>query len=69
MIRYAVPLLVLGALAAPATAAEVQIQAQAPVVELTVTDTVNAKPDVARLGALIGRDLGHWLADCGNPGG
>ena len=51
MIRYAVPLLVLGALAAPATAAEVQIQAQAPVVELTVTDTVNAKPDVARLGA------------------
>lgn len=51
MIRYAVPLLALSAIAMPATAAEVQIQAQAPVVELTVSDTVDAKPDVAEIGA------------------
>jgi uncharacterized protein YggE len=51
MIRYAIPLLALSALAAPVGAAEVQIQSQGPVVELSVSDTVNAKPDVARLGA------------------
>jgi uncharacterized protein YggE len=50
MIRYAVPLLAMTLPAAPAIAAEVQIQAQAPVVELTVSQTVNAKPDVAQIG-------------------
>jgi uncharacterized protein YggE len=50
MIRYAVPLLAMSALAAPAVAAEVQIQAQAPVVELTVSETVNSAPDVAQIG-------------------
>lgn len=51
MIRYAVPLLAAIALAAPAAAAEVQIQAQAPVVELTVSQTVKSKPDVAQVSA------------------
>jgi uncharacterized protein YggE len=51
MIRYAIPLLAMTALAAPAAAAEVQIQAQAPVVELTVSETVNSAPDVAQVGA------------------
>lgn len=50
MIRYAVPLVALSALALPAAAAEVQIQAQAPVVELSVSETVNAAPDVAQVG-------------------
>lgn len=50
MIRYAIPLLALTALTAPAAAAEVQIQAQAPVVELTVSETVNSTPDVAQVG-------------------
>jgi uncharacterized protein YggE len=39
------------ALALPAAAAEVQIQAQAPVVELTVSETVDSKPDIAQVGA------------------
>jgi uncharacterized protein YggE len=50
MIRYAIPLLAMTALAVPATAAEVQIQAQAPVVELTVGETVNSAPDIAQIG-------------------
>jgi uncharacterized protein YggE len=50
MIRYAIPLLAMTALAAPTTAAEVQIQAQAPVVELSVSETVNSTPDIAQIG-------------------
>ncbi len=50
MYRYAIPLLVMTASTAPAAAAEVQIQAQAPVVELSVSETVNAAPDIARVG-------------------
>ncbi|MGZ3172905.1 MAG: SIMPL domain-containing protein [Croceibacterium sp.] len=50
MIRYAIPLLAMSALRAPAAAAEVQIQAQAPVVELTVSETVNSTPDIAQIG-------------------
>jgi uncharacterized protein YggE len=50
MIRYAVPLLAMTALAVPAAAAEVQIEAQAPVVELSVSETVNSAPDVAQVG-------------------
>lgn len=50
MIRYAIPLLAMTALAVPAAAAEVQIQAQAPVVELSVSETVNSTPDVAQVG-------------------
>lgn len=54
MIRKALPLVALAALAplaAPAAAAEVQIQAQAPVVELTVNEVVYSAPDVAQIGA------------------
>lgn len=51
MTRYAFPMVALTLLAAPAVAADVQIQAQAPVVELTVSDTVNAAPDLVRVGA------------------
>ena len=50
MIRYALPLLA-AAVAVPATAAEVQIQAQGPVVELTMQETVNSRPDLAQIGA------------------
>ena len=56
MIRYAIPLLAsstlaLGAIAAPAAAAEIQIQSAGPVVELNVTESVKAKPDIATVGA------------------
>lgn len=53
MLRSAVPFLAASMLAAPiasASAAEIQIQASAPVVELTVTESVKAKPDIARVG-------------------
>ncbi|OYW45180.1 MAG: hypothetical protein B7Z08_04370 [Sphingomonadales bacterium 32-68-7] len=39
------------ALAMPAAAADVQIQATGPVVELTVQGSVDAAPDIARVGA------------------
>jgi len=51
MIRYAIPLLAAASLASPLAAAEVQIQAQAPVVELTVSETVKSRPDVAQVSA------------------
>lgn len=51
MIRYAIPLLAMTALIAPAQAAEVQIQAQGPVVELTVNEIVYSAPDMAEIGA------------------
>lgn len=51
MIRYALPLLALATLAAPAAAAEVQIEAAGPVVELTVNEMVKARPDIATVGA------------------
>ena len=37
--------------ASPAVAAEIQLQAQGPVVELAVTEIVKARPDVATVGA------------------
>ena len=51
MMRYALPLFVAAALAVPASAAEVQIQSQGPVVELTITETVKARPDIATVSA------------------
>lgn len=51
MIRYSIPLLAAAVLAAPAVGAEVQIQAQGPVVELTVNESVEAEPDIATVGA------------------
>ncbi|HEU4821719.1 MAG TPA: SIMPL domain-containing protein [Qipengyuania sp.] len=51
MNRTILPLTILAVSAAPATAAEIQLQAQGPVVELSVTETVKAKPDLATVGA------------------
>jgi len=56
MIRYAIPLFAasavsLGAIAAPAAAAEIQIQSAGPVVELNVTESVKAQPDIATVNA------------------
>lgn len=51
MTRYALPLVALGALATPAAAAEIQIAATGPVVELTVNESVQAEPDLVTIGA------------------
>ncbi len=51
MIRYAIPALAAAAIASSAQAAEVQIQAQGPVVELSVSESVDAKPDIVDIGA------------------
>jgi uncharacterized protein len=56
MNRIALPLAV-AALALPAAAAaEVQVTAQGPVVELSVTETVNARPDMAEVSAGVTTD-------------
>lgn len=51
MIRYALPLVAVSALAAPVAAAEVQIASAGPVVELTVNESVEAAPDIATVSA------------------
>lgn len=56
MIRYAIPLFAasavsLGAIAGPAAAAEIQIQSAGPVVELNITESVKAQPDIATVNA------------------
>ncbi|HWK41379.1 MAG TPA: SIMPL domain-containing protein, partial [Croceibacterium sp.] len=51
MIRYAIPLVAVSALAASAAAAEVQIPATGPVVELTVQENVEAEPNLVTVGA------------------
>lgn len=51
MNRFALSLIAATALASPVAAAEVQIQAQGPVVELTVNESVEAAPDVATVSA------------------
>ncbi|AZI37147.1 hypothetical protein NT2_01_03840 [Caenibius tardaugens NBRC 16725] len=51
MIRFALPLLAVAAMASPAMAADVQIQAQGPVVELSVSEVVKARPDIANVGS------------------
>lgn len=51
MIRYALPLLAATAIALPASAASVQIQSTGPVIELSVTETVKGRPDIANVGA------------------
>src|SRR6187401_2693995 len=51
MIRYALPLAAASALTAPAAAAEIQIAATGPVVELTVNETVEAEPDLVTVSA------------------
>ncbi|MXP41216.1 DUF541 domain-containing protein [Altererythrobacter soli] len=51
MIRYALPLLLITALTSPAAAAEIQIAATGPVVELTINENVEAEPDIATVSA------------------
>lgn len=51
MIRYALPLLLMTALTSPLAAAEIQIAATGPVVELTIVENVEAEPDIATVSA------------------
>lgn len=52
MIRYVLPIAVAATgMAASASAAEIQIAVAGPVVELSVSETVKAKPDIATVGA------------------
>ena len=51
MNKFVIPVAALSALSAPALAAEVQIAATGPVVELTVTEAVEAEPDIVDVGA------------------
>lgn len=51
MNRIALPLAAIAAAAVPASAADVSVAAQGPVVELSVTETVKARPDLADVGA------------------
>jgi len=56
MLRYAISLAALPfaattAIAVPASAAEIQIASQGPVVELSVSEVVRSAPDVAQVGA------------------
>lgn len=46
-----VPTVLIAAAASPALAADIQVQAQGPVVELSVTESVKAKPDIATVSA------------------
>lgn len=55
MIRTAIPFAI-AAIAAPAAAADVQVASQGPVVELAVTETVKAKPDIAEVSAGVTTD-------------
>jgi uncharacterized protein YggE len=61
MRRIALPILTAAALgaalaAAPAIAADVQITTAGPIVELTVTESVEAEPDLVRIGAGVTSD-------------
>lgn len=51
MIRFAIPAVAAVGIAASAQAAEVQIASQGPVVELSVSETVDAKPDIVDISA------------------
>ena len=51
MLRFAIALATATAMAAPLAAAEVQIQSAGPVVELTITESVKANPDIATVSA------------------
>lgn len=51
MLRFAIPLFAATALATPLAAAEVQIQSSGPVVELRITESVKAEPDIATVSA------------------
>lgn len=49
--RLVLPLLAVPFIAAPAAAAEIQLAATGPVVELTVNESVEAEPDIVTIGA------------------
>ncbi|MFA9201007.1 MAG: SIMPL domain-containing protein [Cypionkella sp.] len=51
MNRLAIPLAAAAAVALPAEAADVAVTTQGPIVELAVTETVKARPDIAEVGA------------------
>lgn len=51
MSRYVLPLVAASLLATPATAADIQIAATGPIVELTVTESVEAEPDIVTVSA------------------
>lgn len=51
MKRLTLPLLAAAVIAAPASAAEIQIAATGPVVELNVTENVEAEPDIVTVSA------------------
>ncbi len=51
MKNYLMPLAAMAAISVPASAAEIQIQAAGPVVELSVNETVKARPDIATVSA------------------
>ncbi len=51
MKNYFMPLAAMAAISVPAAAAEVQIQATGPVIELSVSETVRARPDIATISA------------------
>ncbi|MGB7408515.1 MAG: SIMPL domain-containing protein [Pontixanthobacter sp.] len=51
MLRTAIPFLAATAIATPLAAANVQIQATGPVVELTISEQVKAEPDIAEVSA------------------
>src|SRR5690554_2330753 len=51
MIRLTLPLFAVAAIAAPAAAAEIQIAATGPVVELTVNENVEAEPNIVTVSA------------------
>ncbi len=59
MIRTAIPFAIgiaIAVPAAPAVAADIQVSSQGPIVELSVTETVKAKPDIADVGAGVTSD-------------
>ncbi|MFN3510181.1 MAG: SIMPL domain-containing protein [Tsuneonella troitsensis] len=55
MFRILAPLTIAVA-ASPAIAADVQVTSQGPIVELAITETVKAKPDIADVGAGVTTD-------------
>ena len=56
MTRYALPLVAVAGLATPAAAADIQIQATGPVVELSIVEEVEAEPDMVRVSAGVTTD-------------
>lgn len=56
MLRIAFATIAAASVSVPAAAAEIQIQASGPVIELSVTETVDARPDIATVSAGVSTD-------------